>query len=342
MKLRTIAFACLTVFTAGGATAQEVVEGPKVTWNVSLWGNPRAFTQPAEDFKRLIAERTDGRFTWELFYGGQLSGPRENLDGLQIGAFEAAYYSSAFSPDKNPIAMGLDLPFLPIPDLPTREKVIETYFAQPAAAAEWDGLGVKRLYTVLVPQFEFMGVGEPPIELEDWNGKRIRALSGLADAMSALGASSSSISPPEVYTSLERGVIDAASFPFSYAHGAYGLHEVSDWYTANLNPGVNHAHIFVSKEAWAALPDQYKTLIEEVKQEVYALNMKAMDDADAKWIPIFKDAGLVAIEYTDEQRAPWIEKVARPVWDRWVEEQEAAGRPGKELLQVILETANGS
>ncbi|GAB5376420.1 MAG: TRAP transporter substrate-binding protein [Acuticoccus sp.] len=340
MQLRTIALAGLAAFAVNTASAQDIVEGPEVTWNVSLWGNPRAFTQPAEDFKRLLAERTDGRFTWDLFYGAQLSGPRENLDGLQIGAFEAAYYSSAFSPDKTPLAMGLDLPFLPIPDLPTRQKVIETYFSQPGPSAEWDGLGVKRLYTVLVPQFEFMGVGEPPKELEDWDGKRIRALSGLADAMSALGASSSSISPPEVYTSLERGVIDAASFPFSYAHGAYGLHEVSDWYTANLNPGVNHAHIFVSKPAWDALPEEYKALIEEVKEEVYKLNITGMDEADAKWIPIF-DETLTAVTYTDEQRQPWIEDVARPVWDKWVEEQEAAGRPGKELLDVILNTASG-
>ena len=125
--------------------------------------------------------------------------------------------------------MGLDLPFLPVPDLETRQKVVEAYQNSPEAQAEWSGLGVKWLHAVLAPQFEFMGAGEPPLKLEDWKGKRVRALAGLAEAMDSLGATSVSISPPEVYTSLERGVIDAASFPFSYAHGSYGLHEVSNW-----------------------------------------------------------------------------------------------------------------
>lgn len=321
------------------ASAQDIIDGPEVEWSMSLWGNPRAFTEPAEEFKRLLAERTDGRFQLELFYGAQLSAPKENIDGLQIGAFEAAYSSSAFSPDKNPLAMALDLPFLPIPDLATRQTVIETFFAHPATLEEWDQLGVRRIYTILAPQFEFMGAGEPPLSLSDWDGKRVRALSGLAEAMSALGATSSSISPPEVYTSLERGVIDAASFPFSYAHGSYGLHEVSDWYTANLNPGVNHAHIFVSKQAWEELPEQYQELIESLKEDVYAANIASMAAADEKWIPIFESEGLVAIEYAPEERAQWVERAALPVWDAWVAEQDEARRPGQELLQLILDTA---
>ncbi|OWU68370.1 hypothetical protein ATO1_25345, partial [Phaeobacter sp. 22II1-1F12B] len=70
-------FAKATVFAAVVATmgssalAQDIVEGPEVTWNVSLWGTPRAFTQPAEDFSELLAERTGGKFEFKLFYGAQ-------------------------------------------------------------------------------------------------------------------------------------------------------------------------------------------------------------------------------------------------------------------------------
>lgn len=334
--------ACAAVLVSGltgSAFAQNIVEGPNVTWNVSLWGSPRAFTQPAEDFRELLSERTEGRFDFKLYYGAQLSAPRENLDGLQVGAFEAAYYSSAFSPDRNPLAMGLDLPFLPIPDLETRKRVVEAYMNHPAAQAEWERLGVKWLYGVLAPQFEFMGAGEPPLTLEDWKGKRVRALAGLAEAMNALGATSVSLSPTEVYTSLERGVIDAASFPFSYAHGSYGLHEVSNWYTSNLNPGVNHAFIFASQSAWDELPDQYKELFLEVKDAVYARNITAMKEADEKWLPIFAEAGIEPVVYPEEEIQRWVDTVAKPVWAAWVEEQEAAGRPSKELLELILDEA---
>src|SRR3546814_3134446 len=42
--------------------------------------------------------------------------------------------------------------------------------------------------SAILPAYEFFGVGEPPKELEDWKGKRVRALGGMGDAMRTLGA----------------------------------------------------------------------------------------------------------------------------------------------------------
>ena len=52
-----------------------------------------------------------------------------------------------------------------------------------------------------------------------------------------------------------------------------------------------------------------------------------------------REAGLEPIEYTDEQLAEFREVGAQPIWDEWAAEQEAAGRPGEELVQLILDTA---
>lgn len=341
MRLVTLlcAAAALAILPLAGAAANPVVDGPAVKWKLSLWGKPRAFTAGIDKLAELVSERTGGKFTIDVVYGGQLAGPRENLDGLQVGVFEAGVVAAAFHPGKMPLTLGLDLPFLPVPDLETRQRVVEAYFAHPAIKGELDKLGVMRLYTILAPQFEFMGRGTPPKALGDWKGKRIRALAGLGEAMGKLGAVSVSISPPEVYTGLERGTVDAASFPFSYAHGAYSLHEISSWYTVNLNPGVNHAQLLVGKAAYQALPEQYRALIEEVKPAVYAHNIAAMRMADKKWLPLFKKAGLTAITYTDKEKAAWRTTAAQPVWDAWMKERTEAGQPAQALLDLILKTA---
>ncbi len=336
--VRALALTAATL-TSTATFAQENVAGPEVNWKLSLWGTPRAFTSGIDKFSELVSERTNGNFKIEVVYGGQLAAPRENLDGLQIGAFETAVTVAAFHPGKMPLALGLDLPFLPVPDLVARQKVVEAYFAHPAMKAELDNLGVRHLYTILAPQFEFMGNGEPPLKLEDWSGKRVRALAGIGEAMGVLGAVPISISPPEVYTGLERGTVDAASFPFSYAHGAYGLHEISDWYTSNLNPGVTHAQLVVSNTAFDALPAQYQQLLEDVKAESYAFNIDAMAKADKKWIPEFKKAGLREVTYSAEERQRWIDAAARPVWDKWLNENAEAGRPSQELLDLIIQSA---
>ena len=108
--------------------------------------------------------------------------------------------------------------------------------------------------TLLLPQYEFMGTGKPPRNLEDWKGMRVRALGGLGDAMKLLGAVPTSVSAPEVYTALERGTFQAASFPFTYSFTAYKLHEVSKWYTLGMQLGIVHNSVVLSQTAWKALP----------------------------------------------------------------------------------------
>src|SRR3546814_16383430 len=72
-------------------------------------------------------------------------------------------------------------------------------------------------------QDEFRGTGEPPRTIDGWKGKRVRAHGGLGEAMRLLGAVPTSVPAPEVYTALERGVFEAASFPFTYSFGSYKL-----------------------------------------------------------------------------------------------------------------------
>ena len=60
----------------------------KVSWNLSTWGKRRAFTEGAEAMAAYVADKSGGNFTITMNYGGTLSKPRENLDGISLGAFE--------------------------------------------------------------------------------------------------------------------------------------------------------------------------------------------------------------------------------------------------------------
>ena len=66
------------------------VAGPKLRWDVSLWGKPRAGTVVADALAAEVAAKTGGSWRVALHYGEALSKGRENLDGLAIGAFESA------------------------------------------------------------------------------------------------------------------------------------------------------------------------------------------------------------------------------------------------------------
>src|SRR3546814_20380456 len=72
----------------------------------------------------------------------------------------------------------------------------------------------------LLPQYEFMGGGEPPKTLEDWKGMRVRALAGIGEAMKRLGAVQTTVTAPEDSTALERGLFEEESFSFSSSTAA--------------------------------------------------------------------------------------------------------------------------
>ncbi|MEL7138126.1 MAG: C4-dicarboxylate ABC transporter substrate-binding protein, partial [Pseudomonadota bacterium] len=73
---------------AGTAMAFGAVEAASaLTWNVSVWGKRRAFTEHIHKLGDLVAEKTGGEFTFNISYGG-LSNNKENLDNISFGAIE--------------------------------------------------------------------------------------------------------------------------------------------------------------------------------------------------------------------------------------------------------------
>ena len=311
----------------------------KVTWNWALYGPPRAVTVSMEHLAKMAKEKSDGNFIINIKYNEQLSDAKDVLDGLKVDAFHGAMTAFSYAPAKTPIQSVLDMPFLPIPDLVTQEKVQDAFQAWKPAVDELARWNAMHFMTILLPQYEFMGTGKPPHSLEDWKGMRVRALGGLGEAMKLLGAVPTSVSAPETYSGLERGTFQAASFPFAYSFTAYKLHEVSKWHTLGMQLGIVHNSLNLSQTAWKALPAEYRKILEDAKPEAYRLQREAYDEADKKAFPLFEKRKLEVIKVTPEVREKLIATAGRPVWDQWVADAEKQGLPGKEALELVLSLA---
>ena len=334
-------FALLIGIVAGLATPEalaQVIDGPKVNWKLATWGRPRAVTAGMEALKKHVEDNTGGKFTITIGYES-FGGPKELLDLLKIGSLQASHICSSYYPEKLPAYGALDLPFLPTPDLDAQERVHEAFHKHPYILKELAGWNSMPFASNLLPQYEFMGRGKQPRALDDWKGMRVRALGGLGEAMKRLGGIPTSVDATEVYTSLERGVVDAVSFPGFYAHAAFKVHEVGKWFTDNLSPGTLGCPVALNVDAWKALPDSYKSLVRDAKPIVYAALKAAYKDGDDKALALFLQKGLAVIHYADEDIAAFRRVAAAPVWEDWVKVREAQGIPARELLDLINEAA---
>ncbi|MEE8454170.1 MAG: TRAP transporter substrate-binding protein DctP [Limibaculum sp.] len=312
--------AALSLIAVSGASAQNV-EGPKVFWKWSTWGKPRAFTAGIEKLSERVAEETGGAFQIKIFYGGQLSKSRENLDGLKNNAFEGAMFCNFYSPGKNPAFMVFSLPFLPLGDFKVSAHVRNTLFLHPALQADMAQWNAIPYVSTLLPQYEFLGTGKPPLTLADWKGMRVRAGGGVGQAMERLGATRQTVPASEVYTLMQRGGVDAVSLPYTYAQVSYKIDELADWYTSNLSPGTSECPMVFNKTAFEALPQQYQDLLMDLKGEVADAMIAKYLAADEKNLPAF-EASMQKIVYDAATLEQFHEVAGKPVWDQWIADNQ--------------------
>ena len=320
------------------AGAQEVVDGPKVNWKVALWGKTRPFTTNAEVMKKHVEARTGGKFTVTLGYE-IFGGPKEFPDLVKIGSVQAAMVTPTYYPDRLPVYSVMDLPFLPLGDPDVYVKVHEALARHPAAVAEFGNWGSRYFVATIVEPYLFMGRGKAPKALADYKGLRVRAIGGQGAAMIRLGAIPTSMDATEVYTSLERGVVDAAAFPGTSSHAAYKTYELAKWFTDNIDIGVGASPIIINNEAWAALPDQYRKVLEEVPPLAYEAYKRTYKAADEKNIPLFKKRNIEFIHYSDQEMADFRKVAGEPVWQEWVSHRGGQGVPAREILDLVLSAA---
>lgn len=332
------ALTATTALVAPTEAAAAEVEGPKVKWLVSLWGARRGFTEGIEGLKDYLAEKTDGNFELDLQYGGVLSDPKENIDGLQLGAFEAATVCPFYHPDKTPASMGLSQAFLPLPTFEAQYTVYGNYLQHPALQEEWGKWNATPIMSALMPNYEIMGKGDAPAKLEDWSGVRVNASGGHAALMEAIGAVPSTMPAPDLYNSLERGVIDGIVYPYTYAFVAYRFHELSGWVTDAWNLGTVQCTVAANTDAYNALPDQYKTLLAEAVVPAYQHQIAAYGEIDAANEKEFDARGLKRIPLTDDVKAA-LDAAVAPSWQKWIDDTTAKGLPGQELFDLILSEA---
>jgi TRAP-type C4-dicarboxylate transport system substrate-binding protein len=327
---------------AGQGTAEAATkycDGPKLTWKYSLWGKRRAVTEGAEYLSKAVKDATCGNFDIKLYYGEQISKAKENLDGIHVGAIEAAFICASYHPGKTRALGVLDLPFLPIQDLDVLRVVHDKMYQHPAFKAELSKWNTVWYMTNLLPQYEYMGRGKPPLKVADFKGLRMRALGGMGDAVKALGAVPTTMPASEVYTALQRGTIDAAGFPYSYTFSAFKLDEISSWYTTNMSAGSANCFTGFNKAKYEALPAQYKKILDEVKGPAYQALKEAYVSQDKINIPKWEKEGkLKAITYGAAELAEFRKIGGQPVWDEWIKENEK-DVPAKELFDLVLKYA---
>jgi TRAP-type C4-dicarboxylate transport system substrate-binding protein len=139
-----------------------------------------------------------------------------------------------------------------------------------------------------------------PISGPDLTGLKLRITPVYRDFFQALGATVVQTAPGEVYTALERGVVDGYGWPITGIFDL-GWHEKTKY---RVDPGFYSAEvsILINKNAWAKLNDRQKQIISDAAAwiEAQAADVAKENEAD---IAKQKAAGIEVITLGEDFRS---------------------------------------
>lgn len=148
----------------------------------------------------------------------------------------------------------------------------------------------------------------------DFGKLKIRSAALYRDFLESLGATVVVQSPGEVYTSLERGLVNANAYTV-LGYQNFGWQKFTRY---RIDPGFFQTDVLitVNKARWDSLPEAARKILQDVaieyEHESFAANLKDTQAQGQQMI----DAGMKVVELTGAARSAYLDKAARSSWER--------------------------
>jgi len=327
MKLTRVALlVCMAAAFAGCESGSDADSATAIEWKAqSLWQAGTLPHQIFREFAQRVGERSGGRLKIEPLAVNSIVSSTESLDAVGADILQAQQSGPAYF-------TGKDAAFALLSDP-------QGGFENPEQMRQWMETGggmelARELYARYNVHFvdgvwygmESLVSKKPIRKLADFNGVKIRAPQGLGqDIFQRLGAAPVNLPGSEVYTALERGVVDASDWGTLSMNQDLGYHKLAPY---PIYPGYHSmpmADFAVNMNRWNALPDDLKILVEEEVRQFTNDMIERNRAADEKVLARADELGFEAIDLPTEERRKFRE-IAREVWSVYADRSPMAKR----------------
>lgn len=256
----------------------------------------------AVDFADRLRKVTGGRFDITVYSSGGIVGAMEVLDAVSKGTVECSSSAAVYWSGKDSAAPL----FCTYPMGLTTEKFIMWLYYGGGLELEQEmydkhGYNVK-VFINLVAGVEIGGMSLKPIRsLADLKGKKMRITGPGADILSKLGVSIVTTPGAEVYSALERGVVDITEWSTPSETWPLGIHEVAKYmFMPGFHQPASVLDYLVNKDAWEKLPDDLKAAFESCAKEACLMGTYKSEYENAYALRKFQEYGVEIIRLPKE------------------------------------------
>jgi TRAP-type mannitol/chloroaromatic compound transport system substrate-binding protein len=306
--------------TSEKSSVQNVSTGKKYRWNmVTTWPpNLPVLTEGLKMFAQWVDEMSVGQLQIKVYGGGELIPALEAFDAVSSGTAEigsgASYYWSGKSAATQFFAA---IPF----GLNAQQMNAWLYSA-----------GGMQLWEEVYAPFNVIPMpgGNTGVQMGGWFNRRINNISdlkGLKMRIPGLGgkvlvrAGGTAVlsAGSEIYTNLERGVIDATEWIGPYHDYLMGFHQIADYY---YYPGWHEPgtvlEIFVNKFKFEQLPNQLKVIVRTAAARLNIWMLSEFEARNAEYLQKIKSETDVEILSFPDDVIAQLKSISNDVIDELV------------------------
>jgi len=320
--LRMLLIGAVVMSLASAAEAKKVTIKAVTAWPKSVWevGNFMNFT---DIVKERVAKEYPGQLEIQYAGGPEVIPNREQVEAARMGVVDMVFTTDGYYVSAVPEVNALSVSMLDgweerekgvnaLLDKLHREKVNCVYLGR---------LGHNLPFTIYLTK---------PIKSADLTGLKIRCSPTNIPFLKKLGAQPVVIPPTEVYTALERGVVDGFMWPAGLIRD-WGWEKITKYV---VQPGVyNGANVIVINEKkWNGIPaDLQKLLIEAEDQAARFAKQRALDLVKNEEEAL-KKMGIQYIELPPAEAKKLTDAAYSSLWEVIIEKSPVHGPKLKEMV----------
>lgn len=280
-----------TVFAAAAASSLLLAAGAAQAVELQFlrsWSERYLGTeQMADEYARMIEDASGGEITVNLI-GPDTVPPFEQLEPVQAGAFDMLFTHGAYHAGTTTLVIGVDT-VDPDPVV-RRESGVWDFIDE-----HYQGLGLKLLAMPASGGSHFM-LREPLPESGDFQGLKVRATPPMHPLIEAMGGSPIVLPGGEIYSALDKGVVDAANWPVAGAL-AFKWYEVADYYIRPQFGKTTHP-ILINLDTWNSLSKEHQDLMLEAGLQIEHHAREVFDQIESDEEAKLKEFGMERLEWT--------------------------------------------
>ena len=317
MKRAFLIAAAMAVLTHG-AGAQEVTLKA-----VSSFAEKTTYTRGFERFVDLVNAEGKGVIQINYIGGPKAMPPFEVGNALKSGVIDIANATGAFYTNVMPEADAWKLTERPMSEL--RSNGGFDYMAK---------LYAEKMNAIFLARFvdnnPFHLYLNKPITSADMTGLKLRITPVYRDFFQAQGATVVQTAPGEVYTALERGVVDGYGWPITGIFDL-GWQEKTKY---RVDPGFYTAEVsaLVNKTTWDKLTDAQRDILKKAGARAEAEAVPFFAEENAKDTKRQVDAGIQVIKFDGAAGKTFLDKAYDAGWAGVIRQSPEHGPKLKEFF----------